>query len=72
MLTIDAQARSPIWDDLKQGRTTEIDAPQDAVLHPADRFGRRVPLSTRMRDLIKSVEQGRARPPGLSLREIRR
>lgn len=35
MLTIDAQARSSMWDDLKQGRRTEIDAFQGAIIRLA-------------------------------------
>ncbi|MFL4468531.1 2-dehydropantoate 2-reductase [Tateyamaria armeniaca] len=71
MLTIDAQARSSMWDDLKQGRKTEIEALQGAILQLADRFGRRAPLNARMRTLIRAAEEAGDGPPGLSPREIR-
>ena len=72
MLTIDAQARSSMWDDLTQGRKTEIDALQGAILQLADRYGRQAPLNARMRSLIRAAEQAGNGPPGLSPREIRR
>ena len=71
MLTIDAQARSSMWDDLKQGRTTEIDALQGAILHLAERHGRQAPLNARMRTLIRAAEQENQGPPGLTPEQIR-
>ncbi|WP_299732069.1 2-dehydropantoate 2-reductase [uncultured Tateyamaria sp.] len=71
MLTIDAQARSSMWDDLKQGRKTEVDALQGAILHLADRLGRQAPLNARMRSLIRAAEAAGEGPPGLSPRDIR-
>lgn len=71
MLTIDAQARSSMWDDLKQGRKTEIDALQGAILHLADRFGRQAPLNARLRALIRTAEMANEGPPGLSVDQIR-
>ena len=69
MLTIDAEARSSMWDDLTQGRKTEIDALQGAILDLAHRHGRQAPLNARMRTLIKRAEGGG--PPGLTPRDIR-
>lgn len=71
MLTIDAQARSSMWDDLKQGRKTEIDALQGAILHLAERYGRQAPLNARMRTLIRAAEVAGNGPPGLSVDQIR-
>lgn len=71
MLTVDAQARSSMWDDLKQGRQTEIDALQGAILHLAERFGRQAPLNARMRVLIRAAEAAGEGPPGLSVDQIR-
>lgn len=71
MLTIDAQARSSMWDDLRQGRKTEIDAFQGAILHMAERFGRQAPLNARMCQLIRAAETAKDGPPGLSVDQIR-
>lgn len=71
MLTVDAQARSSMWDDLTQGRTTEVDALQGAILSLAARFGRQAPLNARMRALIKEAEVAGNGPPGLSPTDIR-
>ncbi|MEL6809606.1 MAG: 2-dehydropantoate 2-reductase [Pseudomonadota bacterium] len=71
MLTIDAQARSSMWDDLKQGRKTEIDAFQGAILDLAERHGRQAPLNARLRALIRAAENAGAGPPGLTPRDIR-
>ena len=71
MLTIDAEARSSMWDDLMQGRKTEIEALQGAILHLAELNGRQAPLNARMRLLIRAAEAQGDGAPGLSVREIR-
>ncbi|WP_299610291.1 2-dehydropantoate 2-reductase [uncultured Tateyamaria sp.] len=71
MLTIDAQARSSMWDDLKRGRRTEIDALQGAIIALAERHGRQAPLNTRMRALIREAEAAGNGSPGLSPGDIR-
>ncbi|WP_299151165.1 2-dehydropantoate 2-reductase [uncultured Tateyamaria sp.] len=71
MLTIDAHARSSMWDDLKRGRKTEIDALQGAILHLAEHHGRQAPLNARMRTLIRAAEAEGYGPPGLSVSQIR-
>lgn len=71
MLTIDAQARSSMWDDLQQGRRTEIDALQGAIIALADRYGRQAPLNARMRALIRKAEAAGKGSPGLSPADIR-
>ena len=71
MLTIDAQARSSMWNDLEQRRKTEVDALQGAILHLADRLGRQAPLNARMRSLIRAAEEAGNGPPGLSPGDIR-
>jgi len=71
MLTIDAQARSSMWDDLKQGRRTEIDAFQGAIIRLAERYGRQTPLNARLRKLILDAEAAGNGPPGLSPADIR-
>ncbi|WP_299374984.1 2-dehydropantoate 2-reductase [uncultured Tateyamaria sp.] len=71
MLTIDAQARSSMWDDLNRGRKTEIDALQGAILDLAARYGRQAPLNARMHALIRAAEAEGEGPPGLSPGDIR-
>lgn len=71
MLTVDAQARSSMWDDLKQGRRTEVDALQGTILSLAARYGRQAPLNTRMHSLIKAAEAAGNGPPGLRPKDIR-
>lgn len=71
MLTVDAQARSSMWDDLKQGRKTEIDALQGAILDLAERHGRQAPLNARMRTLVRAAEDADAGPPRLTPSDIR-
>ncbi|WP_299689443.1 2-dehydropantoate 2-reductase [uncultured Tateyamaria sp.] len=70
MLTIDATARSSMWEDLSQRRPTEIDALQGVILDLAARHGRQAPLNTRMRQLIKQAEAEGNGPPGLSPSDI--
>ena len=52
MLQIDASARSSMWDDLKAGRVTEIDAICGAVVRLAAQHGGQAPLSARMCELL--------------------
>ena len=70
MLTIDATARSSMWEDLTRRRPTEIDALQGVILDLAQRQGRQAPLNTRMRHLIKQAEAAEEGPPGLSPADI--
>ncbi len=71
MLTVDAQARSSMWDDLRQGRRTEVDALQGTILALAARYGRQAPFNARMHRLIKQAEAAGSGPPGLSPKDIR-
>lgn len=71
MLTIDAQARSSMWDDLNRRRRTEIDALQGAIIALAERHGRQAPLNTRMRALIREAEAAGNGSPGLLPGDIR-
>jgi 2-dehydropantoate 2-reductase len=54
MLTIDAQARSSMADDLRLDRPTEIDALCGEVVRLAHRQGRQAPLNARMLTLIQA------------------
>lgn len=71
MLTIDAQARSSMWEDLSKGRRTEIDALQGAILRLAEQVGQQAPLNARMHELIRKAEAAGNGPPGLSVKDIR-
>jgi len=65
MLAIDPQARSSMWEDLLQGRITEVDYLQGAVLTLAKRIGTITPMTERIVRLIKEAEKARAGSPGL-------
>ncbi len=71
MLTIDPKARSSMWDDLNQGRLTEVDALQGAILDLAAQHKIAMPLMTKILDLIKSAEAAGAGSPGLSPLDLR-
>jgi 2-dehydropantoate 2-reductase len=70
-MKIDPEARSSMWQDLKQGRKTEIDYLQGAIITLAERHGVDVPLSRRIVALIKAAEQAGKGPPQLTPRQIR-
>lgn len=70
-MKIDPEARSSMWQDLKQGRKTEIDYLQGAIIALAERHGIAVPLSRRIVALIKQAEAAGRGPPGLSPQQIR-
>ena len=58
MLRMDAQARSSMWDDLQQGRTTEIDDLCGAVVRLAQAHGVAAPQNARMCVLVKNHTAG--------------
>jgi 2-dehydropantoate 2-reductase len=70
MLKIDPQARSSMWEDLQQGRRTEIDHLQGAIVRIAAQHGQRAPLSERIIALVKAAEEARRGSPGLRPTEI--
>ena len=70
-MKIDPQARSSMWQDLKQGRKTEIDYLQGAVIALAEQNHVNVPLMRRIVALIKQAETSGKGPPGLSPQQIR-
>src|SRR3989344_4798820 len=57
MLQIDAKARSSMWDDLEDGRVTEIDALSGAVVRLAAQQGMEAPLNARMCELLGGPRQ---------------
>ena len=70
-MKIDPEARSSMWQDLKLGRTTEIDYLQGAIIALAERHGVSVPLSRRIVALIREAEAAGKGPPRLTPQEIR-
>ena len=58
MLRMDAQARSSMWDDLQQGRTTEIDDMCGAVVRLAQAHHGAAPLNQRMCELVAQHKTG--------------
>ncbi len=70
-LKIDPEARSSMWEDLEQGRKTEIDELQGAVTALAEKHGRAAPVNARVAALIRECETAGAGSPRLSPAEIR-
>ena len=58
LLRIDASARSSMWDDLQQGRVTEIDDLCGAVVRLAVRHGVAVPCNAAMAELVMAHHPG--------------
>ena len=72
MLTIDPKARSSMWEDLEQGRTTEIAELQGMIVALAEQEGLEAPLNARVAELIRDAELRGAGSPKLSPRAVRR
>jgi len=70
MLKIDPQARSSMWEDLQQGRRTEIDYLQGAIVRIAAQHGQRAPLSERIIELVRSAEELKRGSPRLQPAQI--
>ncbi|UWU93058.1 2-dehydropantoate 2-reductase [Bradyrhizobium sp. CB1015] len=70
-MKIDPEARSSMWQDLKQGRKTEIDYLQGAVIALAEQNHVAVPLMRRIVALIKEAEAAGNGPPRLTPQQIR-
>jgi 2-dehydropantoate 2-reductase len=70
-MKIDPEARSSMWQDLKQGRKTEIDYLQGTVIALAEQNNVDVPLMRRIVALVKEAEVAGNGPPGLTPQQIR-
>jgi 2-dehydropantoate 2-reductase len=66
MLKVDPQARSSMWEDLQQGRRTEVDHLQGAIVRIAAQHGRRAPLSERIIALVRAAEAAKQGSPRLA------
>jgi 2-dehydropantoate 2-reductase len=69
-MKIDPEARSSMWQDLKQGRITEIDYLQGAIIALAEQHGVDVPLSRRIVALIREAEAAGQGSPRLTPQQI--
>lgn len=56
MLAIDPQARSSMWEDLANGRLTEVDFLNGAVAAEAQRLGVKAPVNAKLAELIHQRE----------------
>lgn len=56
MLAIDPLARSSTWDDLQQGRRTEVDYINGEIVALAEASGRRAPANARVVALMRQAE----------------
>ena len=57
MLAIDPQARSSMWEDLQQGRKTEIDELQGEIISLGEKHGIPTPMVKAIAAEIKKMEQ---------------
>ncbi len=69
-LQIDPEARSSTWEDLMQGRPTEVDRFQGAIVRLARAHGLKAPLSEAILSRVKQAEDAGAGPPRLSPEDI--
>ena len=69
-MKIDPEARSSMWEDLKQVRT-EIDYLQGVITEIAERRGLAAPLSRRIVELIRQAERDAKGSPRLTPAQIR-
>lgn len=70
-LRIDPNARSSMWDDLEQRRTTEIDQLQGAIVALASEHGTVAPINRAVLDLVKEAERKGTGSPRLSAKDLR-
>lgn len=59
MLAVDPKARSSMWSDLSDGRKSEIDFLNGAVVDEGEKLGVSCPVNQAIRELIYEVEAGR-------------
>lgn len=70
-LKIDPEARSSMWEDLQQGRKTEINELQGAVVRLCEEHGLGAPMNARILGLIGEAEKNKAGSPGLTPAQVR-
>ncbi|WP_039948710.1 2-dehydropantoate 2-reductase [Leptospira fainei] len=57
MVKIDPEARSSMWEDLNQGRPTEIDTLNGEILKLADKVGHGAPINRAIVALVREAEK---------------
>lgn len=62
-MKVDPEARSSMWEDLTQGRPTEVDYLNGEIVRLAERVGVDAPVNRRIVDLIHDAEDSRAGSP---------
>ncbi|MDV4145232.1 MULTISPECIES: 2-dehydropantoate 2-reductase [Shimia] len=72
MLTIDPNARSSMWEDLQEGRRTEIDELQGMIVELGREKGIKTPINACVAELIREAEAKGAGSPQLFPRDMRR
>ncbi len=71
MLHVAPDARSSMWDDLKRGRTTEIDVLNGEIVQLAAQHDLRAPINTKIVALIREAETAGKGSPLLSSQSLR-
>lgn len=67
MLAIDPHARSSMWEDLRAGRRSEVDALQGEIVAIAVAHGMTAPVNARLLERIRAAEQQRQPLTGATL-----
>ena len=70
-LKIDPKARSSMWEDLEQGRKTEIGELQETVVSLSEKHGLSAPVNARVAVLIRACEEKGGGSPKLSPADVR-
>ncbi|MBD1999280.1 2-dehydropantoate 2-reductase [Leptolyngbya sp. FACHB-541] len=70
MIQIDPQARSSMWQDLQQGKKTEIDFINGEIVTLAQKNGLAAPINDKVTTLIKEVEMKGGGSPNISATEM--
>jgi 2-dehydropantoate 2-reductase len=72
MLTVDPTARSSMWEDLEEGRRTEIDELQGMIVELGRETGIKTPINACVAELIREAEARGVGSPRLFPRDLRR
>jgi len=70
MLTIDAEARSSMWEDLKHRRLTEIDEFQGLIVKLAQKHSISVPINQKVLQCIRDSEKESTGSPALNPKSL--
>ncbi len=65
MLSIDKSARSSMWEDLQQGRTTEVEELQGVIVKLGEKHHVSTPVTTKVMERIKDAETAGVGSPEL-------